>query len=92
VNDASALKRADVGIVVAGATDAARAAADMVLTQEDLSSIILAFNPGEYVDIYNPPDTADWSCCFSLPVIYLMDYGTFLHEFNYLPLFFAITV
>lgn len=42
VNDAPALKRADVGIAVAGATDAARAAADIVLTQEGLSSIIHA--------------------------------------------------
>lgn len=41
VNDAPALKRADVGIAVAGATDAARAAADIVLTQEGLSTIIL---------------------------------------------------
>jgi len=40
VNDAPALKRADVGIAVAGATDAARAAADIVLTQEGLSTII----------------------------------------------------
>jgi H+-transporting ATPase len=40
VNDAPALKRADVGIAVQGATDAARAAADLVLTGEGLSVII----------------------------------------------------
>jgi H+-transporting ATPase len=40
VNDAPALKRADVGIVVQGATDAARAAAELVLTDEGLSTII----------------------------------------------------
>jgi H+-transporting ATPase len=42
VNDAPALKRADVGIAVQGATDAARAAADMVLTREGLSVIVHA--------------------------------------------------
>jgi len=40
VNDAPALKRADVGIAVAGCTDAARAAADIVLTEEGLGTII----------------------------------------------------
>jgi H+-transporting ATPase len=40
VNDAPALKRADIGIAVAGATDAARAAADIVLTEEGLGTII----------------------------------------------------
>jgi H+-transporting ATPase len=40
VNDAPALKKADVGIAVSGSTDAARAAADIVLTDEGLSTII----------------------------------------------------
>jgi H+-transporting ATPase len=40
VNDAPALKKADAGIAVAGATDAAKAAADIVLTKPGLSVII----------------------------------------------------
>ena len=40
VNDAPALKRADVGVAVAGSTDAARSAADIVLTEPGLSTIV----------------------------------------------------
>ena len=43
VNDAPALKESDAGIAVAGATDAAKSAADIVLTKPGLSVIIDAF-------------------------------------------------
>ena len=40
VNDAPALKKADAGVAVAGAADAAKSAADIVLTKPGLSVII----------------------------------------------------
>ena len=40
VNDAPALKKADVGVAVSGATDAARSAADIVLLTPGLSVIV----------------------------------------------------
>ena len=49
VNDAPALKKADCGIAVSGATDAARAAADIVLMAPGLSVIIDAIKQSRQI-------------------------------------------
>jgi len=49
VNDAPSLKRADCGIAVEGATDAARAAADVVFLDEGLSTIITAIKASRQI-------------------------------------------
>ncbi len=49
VNDSPALKKADVGIAVAGATDAAKSAADIVLTSPGLSVIIDAIKESRHI-------------------------------------------
>jgi H+-transporting ATPase len=49
VNDAPALKQADCGIAVSGATDAARAAAALILTAPGLSTIIDAIDESRQI-------------------------------------------
>jgi H+-transporting ATPase len=49
VNDAPALKQAEVGIAVASATDVARAAASIVLTQAGLEGIVAAIETGRRI-------------------------------------------
>jgi len=49
VNDAPALRKADAGIAVSGATDAARAAADLVLMAPGLSVIVRAIEESRMI-------------------------------------------
>ncbi len=49
VNDAPALRRAEVGIAVAAATDVAKSAASVVLTDQGLANIVAAVETGRRV-------------------------------------------
>ena len=58
MNDAPALKRANVGIAVAGATAAAKGAADIILTE------VLAgpAHTGRRIGRHCPPRQGGWQC------------------------------
>lgn len=74
VNDAPALKRADIGIAVADATDAARSASDIVLTEPGLSVIISAVLTSRAIfqRMKNYTVRNFTYCIFNLDLIYLM--------------------
>jgi len=95
VNDAPALKRADVGIAVEGSTDAARAASDIILTAPGLSVIVDAivisrciFRRMKSFLIYRIASTLEIVCFFFFAVL-------FMHpsDFNpYWPVYFSLPV
>ncbi|KAJ7092061.1 HAD-like domain-containing protein [Mycena belliarum] len=75
-NDAPALSRANVGIAIEGATDAARGAADIVLTEPGLSTIVHAIR-GSRVIFQRMRNYAIYACAVTilrLPAIHDSDH------------------
>jgi magnesium-transporting ATPase (P-type) len=92
VNDAPALKKADIGIAVADATDAARGAADIVLTQPGLSVIVSAIICSRCI-FQRMKSYTTYSVCAALRVVLTFTLLTVIFDF-YFPtiavVFFAI--
>ncbi len=81
VNDAPALKKADAGIAVDGATDAAKSAADIVLTKPGLSVIVDAIQESRRIfqrmqsyAIYRISETIDVLFFTVLAILFFNEY------------------
>lgn len=83
VNDAPALKKADCGVAVSGATDAARSAADIVLLKSGLSVIIDAIKESRKI-FQRMNSYAIYRIAETLRVLFFMTLAILV--FNFYPL------
>lgn len=83
-NDAPALSRANVGIAVEGATDAARGAADIVLTEPGLSTIVHAIY-GSRVIFQRMRNYAIYACAVTIRIVVGFAIMAFAWKFDFPP-------
>lgn len=83
-NDAPALSRANVGIAVEGATDAARGAADIVLTEPGLSTIIHAIR-GSRIIFQRMRNYAIYACAVTIRIVFGFALMAFIWKFTFPP-------
>ncbi|CED83133.1 plasma membrane h()-atpase 1 [Phaffia rhodozyma] len=83
-NDAPALSRANVGIAVEGATDAARGAADIVLTEPGLSTIVHAIR-GSRIIFQRMRNYAIYACAVTIRIVVGFAVLAFAWKFNFPP-------
>eukprot|EP00873_Tetraselmis_striata_P002602 jgi/Tetstr1/422866/TSEL_013657.t1 len=89
VNDAPALKKADVGIAVADATDAARSAADIVLTEPGLGVIIDAVIGSR--EIFQRMKTyAKYTVSVTIRICFTFGLLTVIHDWYFPPLLIVL--
>ncbi|GAA98439.1 uncharacterized protein L969DRAFT_48289 [Mixia osmundae IAM 14324] len=83
-NDAPALSRANVGIAVEGATDAARGAADIVLTEPGLSTIVHAIRQSRVI-FQRMRNYSIYACAVTIRIVVCFAVLAFAFRFNMPP-------
>jgi H+-transporting ATPase len=83
-NDAPALARANVGIAVEGATDAARGAADIVLTEPGLSTIVHAIR-GSRIIFQRMRNYSIYACAVTIRIVVCFAVLAFAYKFDFPP-------
>ncbi|WAQ88346.1 hypothetical protein PtA15_9A473 [Puccinia triticina] len=83
-NDAPALARANVGIAVEGATDAARGAADIVLTEPGLSTIVHAIRQSRIV-FQRMRNYSIYACAVTIRIVVGFAVMAFAFKFDFPP-------
>ncbi|KAJ1796045.1 hypothetical protein LPJ59_003989, partial [Coemansia sp. RSA 2399] len=84
VNDAPALAKANVGVAVSDASDAARSAADIVLTEAGLSTIIEAFIHSRII-FQRMRNYAIYTCSVTIRVVTTFAILVFAFKFDFPP-------
>ena len=83
-NDAPALSRANVGVAVEGATDAARGAADIVLTEPGLSTIVHAIRQSRII-FHRMRNYAIYACSVTIRIVVAFAVLAFTYKFDFPP-------
>ncbi|KAH9806696.1 hypothetical protein DFH28DRAFT_1168688 [Melampsora americana] len=83
-NDAPALSRANVGIAVEGATDAARGAADIVLTEPGLSTIVHAIRQSRVI-FQRMRNYSIYACAVTIRIVVGFAVLVFAYKFDFPP-------
>jgi len=88
-NDAPALSRANVGIAVEGATDAARGAADIVLTEPGLSTIVHAIK-GSRIIFQRMRNYSIYACAVTIRIVVCFTILAFAYKYSFPPFMILI--
>ena len=89
VNDAPALAKAQVGIAVEGATDAAQSAADIILTRPGLSPIHVAIQASRRI-FKRLKAYVIYRICCTVQVVFFLCFISFVYDDTFEPLYIIL--